>query len=174
MNVYSSMPVLRFSRINLSNQLRELALSEILNWSRVACVITEKKYQDAYARYGVRSKLVVDVSEQTAYLQRENGCKLFTIATGDPRKGRAMSYTVWRVASKRDQGLAPLYGPRLLMLDRRTPSGIFVKTFIALHGTNQPEILGEPRSLGCIYFHNRDILGIYDLLKVGDLVATIP
>ncbi len=174
MNVYSSMIVLRFSRINLTNQLERLTLSEVLDWSRLVCVISKKKYQDAYSRYGVRPKLVVDVSEQTAYLQRKNGCEIFTIATGDPRKGRAMSYTVWRVASKRDQGLTPLYGPRLLMLDRRTPSGIFVKTFIALHGTNQPEILGEPRSLGCIYFHNRDILGIYDLLKVGDLVATIP
>lgn len=134
--------------------------------------------------------VVVDISEQKEYVYSKDGelLYLYKVSTGaaavrvadspddpdtDPEyQDRSMGESVWKVVSKRDSGLAALYGPRLMMMDRYV-SGRWIETDVALHGTDEPENLGRPVSLGCVYHDNADIIQLYDLLPVGTLVVAI-
>lgn len=135
--------------------------------------------------------VVVDISEQKEYLFTNEGefVDMYRIATGATSvyagtevnadgvsvpvyENRAMGVSVWRVSVKRDYNLEPLYGPRLMWLEKRVGNG-WMETEVALHGTNTPEILGTPSSLGCIYHENADIIELYELLDVGTLVVAI-
>jgi lipoprotein-anchoring transpeptidase ErfK/SrfK len=41
------------------------------------------------------------------------------------------------------------------------------KTQIGFHGTDQPELIGSAVSHGCIRMHNRDVIQLYDFVKLG-------
>jgi|GEM_PF-4291362 len=120
-------------------------------------------------------RVLVDISEQRAFLFDKDGKyeKMYRISTGNKAENRDIGSALWKIIEKREKGLPSLYGPRLLLLARRNAKGVFVPTTIALHGTDMPNILGYPKSLGCVYFHNRDILEIYPKLEVNDYVITI-
>lgn len=150
------------------------------------------KYEKALALLGddveVSSYLtVVDISEQKEYVFIQGGelVHIYRISTGSGSvpyqdedteetvfDDRTMTESVWRVSLKRDWGLSAFYGPRLLMLDKRV-DGNWISTNIALHGTNQPDSLGSPFTLGCVYHKNTDIIQLYDLLEEGDYVVAI-
>lgn len=137
--------------------------------------------------------VVVDVSEQREYVFSKDGefIDMYTVSTGatsvyvgecpddeeecdeeDLYQDRSMGKSVWKVVSKVDSGLASMYGPRLMRLDRYL-SGGWIQTLVALHGTNQPENIGTPFSLGCIYHNNADIIALYDLIDIGTFVVAI-
>ncbi len=40
-----------------------------------------------------------------------------------------------------------------------------------IHGTNEPEMIGMPVSLGCIRMHNIDAIDLYNRVKVGAKVV---
>jgi lipoprotein-anchoring transpeptidase ErfK/SrfK len=40
-----------------------------------------------------------------------------------------------------------------------------------IHGTNEPEMIGQPVSLGCIRMHNIDAIDLYNKVKVGSKVV---
>lgn len=40
-----------------------------------------------------------------------------------------------------------------------------------IHGTNEPEMIGQPVSLGCIRMHNIDAIDLYSRIKVGAKVV---
>ena len=42
--------------------------------------------------------------------------------------------------------------------------------YIYIHGTNDEENIGTPRSHGCIRMRNQDIIALFDCTKVGDCV----
>lgn len=44
------------------------------------------------------------------------------------------------------------------------------KTQLGFHGTNQPELIGKPVSHGCIRMHNKDVVTLYEKVKIGTLV----
>jgi lipoprotein-anchoring transpeptidase ErfK/SrfK len=39
-----------------------------------------------------------------------------------------------------------------------------------IHGTNEPDMIGQPVSLGCIRMHNIDIIDLFSRVKVGSKV----
>ena len=43
-----------------------------------------------------------------------------------------------------------------------------LKRTIYFHGTNQEKLIGTPVSHGCIRLRNRDMIELFDLVKVGD------
>jgi lipoprotein-anchoring transpeptidase ErfK/SrfK len=155
----------------------------------------QEKYHEALRLLGTlpltEYLVVVDISEQREYLFEKGGSfiQMYTVSTGGTRvkvgtevndqgvtvpvyANRAMGESVWRISEKLEGNLSPIYGPRLMMLDRLTRSG-WIQTDVALHGTNEPEILGTPQSLGCVYHDNADIIPLYDMLAVGTLVVSI-
>lgn len=40
-----------------------------------------------------------------------------------------------------------------------------------IHGTNEPEMIGQPVSLGCIRMHNIDAIDLYNRVKIGSKVV---
>jgi len=141
------------------------------------------------------SVVVVDISEQKEYIFIEDGTfvDVYKVSTGSadmmPVEGelecddededcemeyvsREMGSSVWRVRNKLEGPFSSFYGARVMMLDRWMGYS-WVGTSVALHGTNRPDLLGTPWSLGCVYHENADIIELYDLLEVGDLVIAI-
>jgi lipoprotein-anchoring transpeptidase ErfK/SrfK len=59
-------------------------------------------------------------------------------------------------------------GPRALYLYRDGRD-----TFFRLHGTTEPETIGQAVSSGCIRLFNQDIIDLYDLVKVGTHVTVV-
>lgn len=145
--------------------------------------------------------VVVDISEQKEYIYDNSGNLLYRykISTGSDivraqqcensqeevdgeiidreqcsldNISREMKPSVWKLSNKISGNLDPLYGPRIMMLDKRV-GGNWVVTQVGLHGTNQPELLGSPESLGCIYHENADIIELFEILEVGDYVVAI-
>ena len=48
-----------------------------------------------------------------------------------------------------------------------------IRTPICLHGTNEPETIGEKVSSGCIRLFNHDIIDLYDRVSVGAPVVVL-
>lgn len=44
---------------------------------------------------------------------------------------------------------------------------------IYIHGTNREDLLGKPASNGCIRMNNKDIIELFNMIKVGDKVYII-
>lgn len=56
------------------------------------------------------------------------------------------------------------------------PDGTLVDTYnryIYIHGTNHEDRLGTPQSAGCVLMGNLDIIGLYDEVRVGDMVLIV-
>lgn len=48
------------------------------------------------------------------------------------------------------------------------------KTQLGFHGTNEPELIGQAVSHGCIRMHNKDVIALYDQVSVGTTVIIEP
>jgi lipoprotein-anchoring transpeptidase ErfK/SrfK len=59
-------------------------------------------------------------------------------------------------------------GPRALYLYREGHD-----TFFRLHGTTEPETIGQAVSSGCIRLFNQDIIDLYDRVPVGTRVTVV-
>jgi lipoprotein-anchoring transpeptidase ErfK/SrfK len=46
-------------------------------------------------------------------------------------------------------------------------------TLFRIHGTNQPELIGEAISSGCIRMTNEDVIDLYERVKIGSPVVVI-
>ena len=42
--------------------------------------------------------------------------------------------------------------------------------YIYIHGTNREDRLGTPASSGCVQMNNIEIIGLFDVVRTGDLV----
>ena len=45
--------------------------------------------------------------------------------------------------------------------------------YVYLHGTNREDLIGRPQSAGCVLLSNRDMVALYDEVRVGDQVLII-
>ena len=48
-----------------------------------------------------------------------------------------------------------------------------MQRYIYIHGTNEEHLLGTPSSHGCIRMSNKDVIELFDLVSVGDIVEII-
>jgi len=46
-------------------------------------------------------------------------------------------------------------------------------TLFRIHGTNQPEYIGESISSGCIRMTNEDVIDLYNRVKIGTIVVVL-
>jgi len=46
-------------------------------------------------------------------------------------------------------------------------SALYLEEQIAIHGTNKPELLGQPVSHGCIRMTNEDVRRLYYEIDIG-------
>jgi lipoprotein-anchoring transpeptidase ErfK/SrfK len=68
---------------------------------------------------------------------------------------------------KRDQPIPPLQSPERRLEGALGAAALYLTEEIAIHGTDQPELLGDAISHGCIRMSNEDILRLYEELEVG-------
>jgi lipoprotein-anchoring transpeptidase ErfK/SrfK len=120
--------------------------------------------------------LIVDISKQKEHVfKNRKYIKSYIVSTGSATRysyDATLKLGIWKVRSKTKSNLNDIYGPRLMDLDYWDESD-FKKTNIALHGTIEPENLGQATSMGCIYHSNSDIIELYDLISVGTLVISV-
>ncbi len=121
---------------------------------------------------------VVVLSEQKNYIFHDKKLVAkYIVSTGSKDRydsDRTLRQGVWRLGRRMEEGLAPLYGPRLIYLEYYNQiRKEFVQTQKAFHGTDEPYNLGKATSMGCVYHHNDVIVELYDMLPTGSLVITV-
>jgi lipoprotein-anchoring transpeptidase ErfK/SrfK len=68
---------------------------------------------------------------------------------------------------ERDEPIPPLDSPRRRLESALGAAALYLTEEIAIHGTDQPELLGDAVSHGCIRMSNEDVLRLYEELEVG-------
>jgi len=94
------------------------------------------------------------------------------ISTGAPLRfgpGAGTPLGKFRIASKIVTNPQGEYGPYYLGLEK-WENGDWVKTDIGLHGTNEPELIGQDASHGCVRHNNEVIARLANLLAIGTMV----
>src|SRR5262249_50022910 len=128
---------------------------------------------------GKRIRVLVAMDEHRTFLFDKQGklTRIFINAVGASATPTATGLKI--VSAKLDEEAAteagmrlweaPVFGARLVDLTwaNGTRSGE------ELHGTMNPDALGEDVSHGCIRHANEDIIMIYDSLSIGDKVAVV-
>src|SRR3989339_900641 len=97
------------------------------------------------------------------------------ISSGSPSRfgfGAGTPLGKFRIASKIATNPQGEYGPYYLGLEK-WENGVWVKTDIGLHGTNEPGLLGQDASHGCIRHNNETISRLANLLSTGTMVETV-
>lgn len=97
------------------------------------------------------------------------------ISTGAPLRfgtGAGTPLGKFRIASKIVTNPQGEYGPYYLGLEK-WQNGVFVKTDIGLHGTNEPQLIGQDASHGCIRHNNEVITRLANLLAIGTMVEIV-
>jgi lipoprotein-anchoring transpeptidase ErfK/SrfK len=126
--------------------------------------------------------IVVDTSERRLYLVLENG-RAIRYGIGVGRPGFEWS-GVQHVSMKREW---PDWRPPEQMLQRQPylprfmPGGIenplgaralyLGSTLYRIHGSNEPETIGQAVSSGCIRMTNEDVVDLYERVRVGARVV---
>ncbi len=107
--------------------------------------------------------IVISLTEHTLYLMEKEGIRgKFPVAIGKPSTPSPIGE--WEITDKGAWGEG--FGSRWLGLS--VPWGIF-----GIHGTNRPYSVGAAISGGCFRMFNRDVIELYDLVKVGSKVFII-
>lgn len=141
-----------------------------------------RRQEVAYETTHSPGTIVVDTQERRLYLVLENG-RAIRYGVGVGRPGFEWG-GVQRVSMKREW---PDWRPPAQMLRRRPdlprymPGGednplgaralYLGSTLYRIHGSNEPETIGDAVSSGCIRMTNEDVTDLYDRVKVGARVV---
>lgn len=133
--------------------------------------------------------IVVDTAGRFLYFIEEGGTALrYEISPGEDahqwtgtavvgKKVEWPSWTPGATARKMAPGLPgtvpggpenPLGARGIYLFDERGKD-----TEYRIHGTNEPDMIGLPVSLGCIRMHNIDAIDLYNRVKVGAKVVVL-
>jgi len=124
--------------------------------------------------YPASTSIVIDKSDFKLYwVQGDVLVKAYPIATGRP--GMETPVATWKILAKYKTDPSSVYGPRKMRLFRKVGSGStarYVYTAYAVHGTNEPWVIGTKASHGCIRMYNSDVLELWPQVPIGTLVQT--
>ena len=125
--------------------------------------------------------LVVRLGEKRVYVyQGKNSIKSYPIAVGKP--GYETPQGSFNIFSRQiDPTFKNFKTGAIIPPGKNNPLGnrwIGVwsdgKTQIGFHGTNTPKSIGRAVSHGCIRMHNKDVMALYEKVKIGTLVQIVP
>jgi lipoprotein-anchoring transpeptidase ErfK/SrfK len=126
--------------------------------------------------------IVINTSERRLYLVMPDGKAMrYGVGVGRPGFDWAGSQTITRKAEW------PTWTPPASMLKRRPDLPRFMpggpenpmgaramylgSTLYRIHGSNEPETIGQAVSSGCIRMLNEDVIDLYERVKVGTRVV---
>lgn len=132
--------------------------------------------------------IIVDTPNKFLYLVQDNGKAIrygVTVGNealafhGSAKVGRKAEWPSWTPTAEiheRISGLPSYVGPgphnpmgaRALYLYQGSTDTLF-----RIHGTNQPELLGQAISSGCIRMLNEDVIDLYNRTRVGTNVVVL-
>lgn len=138
-----------------------------------------------YSNNYVKGTVVVDHSERQLYLiENSNKARVYSVGVGRPGFAWSGSHKITRKAEW------PSWRPPEQMLRRRPdlprhmPGGIdnplgaramyLGSTLYRIHGSNEPDSIGNAVSSGCIRMRNEDVEDLYDRVILGTLVIVKP
>jgi lipoprotein-anchoring transpeptidase ErfK/SrfK len=148
-------------------------------------------FQRHVVDYGGAEKpgtIVVDTGERFLYYVMPNHKALrYGVAVGEAgmawsgtaKVGRLAEWPDWIPTAEIQERLGPY--PARVAGGPRNPlgaRGIYLyedgkDTLYRIHGTNQPEYIGQAISSGCIRMTNEDVIDLYSRVKVGATVVVL-
>ncbi len=133
--------------------------------------------------------ILVDTDARFLYLVQPGGKAIrYGVAVGEEAMAFSGVATVGRMAEWPDWVPTPEIQERLGPYPSRVPGGaanplgaraLYLydgnkDTLYRIHGTNQPEYIGQAISSGCIRMTNSDVIDLYTHVKLGTTVIVLP
>ncbi len=149
-------------------------------------------YQRHIVDYSGREKpgtIIVDTGERFLYYVMPNGKAIrYGVTVGEQgqawsgvaKVGRMAEWPDWIPTAEIQARLGPY--PARVAGGPRNPlgaRGIYLyedgkDTLYRIHGTNQPEYIGQAISSGCIRMTNEDVIDLYRRVRIGTTVVVLP
>jgi lipoprotein-anchoring transpeptidase ErfK/SrfK len=174
------------SDANLSPRDRRLLANA--PYQRIALPAAYQRSMVEYHRKEAPGSIVIDTdSRYLYYVLADNKAIRYGVAVGEEalswygiaRVGRKEEWPTWTPTAdiKRRLGNIPDFvegGPHNPMGAR----GLYLyqgnkDTLFRIHGTNQPEHIGQAVSSGCIRMTNEDVIDLYNRVKMGSIVVVL-
>ncbi len=167
---------------------RDKDFLEKAHYDKVAVAAPFRRAIVTYHRKEMPGSIVVDSDNHYLYFVQEGGKAIrYGITVGEEalafsgiaRVGNMQEWPKWTPTAeihKRIEGLPkfvaggpdnPL-GARAMYLYQGNKDTLF-----RIHGTNQPEYIGESISSGCIRMTNEDVIDLYSRVKMGTVVVVL-
>ena len=133
--------------------------------------------------------ILVDTDARFLYLVQSNGKAIrYGVAVGEEAMAFSGTAIVGKMAEWPDWVPTPEIQARLGPYPSRVPGGpanplgaraLYLydgnkDTLYRIHGTNQPEYIGQAISSGCIRMTNTDVIDLYDRVRMGTTVIVLP
>ena len=141
-----------------------------------------------YHRKEAPGTIVIDTDARFLYLVQANQKALrYGVTVGEEAQGwsgvakigNMTEWPTWTPTAGEHQRLGPL--PNFVAGGPQNPMGaramyLFANgkdTLFRIHGTNQPEYIGQAISSGCIRLTNEDVIDLYSRVKLGSPVVVL-
>lgn len=159
------------------NTLRSIGTLEMKAGVNTVKIVSGNPVATTVATYSVTrldfpwpNCIVVDKSDFKLYWVR-NGILVRAYPIAHGRVNARTPSAIWRIDAKYHTDPASVYGPRKMRMFRKSGSS-YVYTAYAIHGTNQPWVIGTQASAGCIRMYNTDVLELFPQVPLGTMVQT--
>ncbi len=167
---------------------KDKALMSNLPYNQAAIPETYRRHIVDYHRKEGPGTIVIDSDNKFLYYVLPNGKAIrYGIAVGEEAQawsgiakvGRMGEWPPWIPTPSEQTRLGPL--PAYVTGGPHNPMGARAMylysgntdTSYRIHGTNQPEYIGQAVSSGCIRMTNENVIDLYNRVKVGALVIVL-
>jgi lipoprotein-anchoring transpeptidase ErfK/SrfK len=167
---------------------RDKQLMSNLPYAQASIPDTYQRHIVEYTRKEEPGSILIDTDNKFLYYVLPKGQAIrYGIAVGEAAQawsgiakiGRLAEWPAWVPTSGEQARLGPL--PAYVTGGPHNPMGargMYLysgnkDTLYRIHGTNQPEYIGQAVSSGCIRMTNEDAIDLYNRVKVGTIVVVL-
>jgi lipoprotein-anchoring transpeptidase ErfK/SrfK len=168
--------------------VRDKQLMSNLPYEQAAIPETYKRHIVDYTRKEAPGTIVIDVDHKFLYYVLPDSKAIrYGITVGEEAQawsgiakiGRMQEWPPWVPTASEQQRLGPF--PAFVTGGPQNPlgaRGMYLysngkDTLYRIHGTNQPEYIGQAISSGCIRMTNEDVIDLYNRAKLGTIVVVL-
>jgi len=168
---------------------RDKQLMGHLPYAQATIPVEYRRHIVDYTRKEAPGSIVVDSNNRFLYFVLPKGQAIrYGVTVGEDAQawsgiatvGRKEEWPSWTPTAGEHARLGPL--PAFVSGGPKNPMGargLYLysngkDTQYRIHGTNQPEYIGQAISSGCIRMTNEDAIDLYNRVKVGTVVVVLP
>ena len=174
---------------NASLTPRDRQLLAHVRYAQATIPETYRRHIVDYTRKEQPGTILVDSNSRFLYYVMPGGKAIrYGVTVGEEAQAWSGVATVGRVAEWPDWIPTPEIQARLGPYPARIPGGpanplgaraLYLyegnkDTLYRIHGTNQPEYIGQAISSGCIRMTNEDVIDLFDRVRPGATVVVLP